>query len=444
MSKSKHERAMCTERQLNQYSSGPWRETAKYMPLNDMASLESTLKLGHLLFQPLLNIAKEVSPLLKAVVQGNPDLLAMMVKENPALLFQKGDVTDPAGQRFYNISPYQLMLFLCDDDMKHKIMLLKSPMTEEMEQIRQVQYSEIDRGGADLIKMNKDPRFLPFEDIIRFTETYIINDQPTSITFPLLENINGIIYYKNSSTGREYLYYANRNMRTIESIEPLIPSMKDFNALDRLCASLSDMEDNSSRRSSNDEHALIERTLQRKLSRKGIQYDRDGIRYCDNRIEFRVINAYRKCFRLYQEQRWDTADAHWCRGVGQAQREAVWLLQRICEKGRRFYPLPDFKASPFKRVCTFMNYLTHTTDNDSVLERGSLHRGLGYDFALLKGWRLIGSGGRFTSERPERRWRTVFDDMMAICQLVGDAKANVVDITPSEDSPLARLFFTMD
>ena len=99
------------------------------------------------------------------------------------------------------------------------------------------------------------------------------------------------------------------------------------------------MENNSSRRSSNAEHELIAHTMQHQLSRKGIQYVHKGIHYCDSRMEFRLVHAYRKNIRVYGEGRWVEGDNIWCQGVGEAQRHVLWVLQRLCESGRPFYPM---------------------------------------------------------------------------------------------------------
>ena len=39
----------------------------------------------------------------------------------------------------------------------------------------------------------------------------------------------------------------------------------------------------------------------------------------------------------------------WRSGVGRAERQVLWLLARICEYNRPFFPLKDFSNFPFKR-----------------------------------------------------------------------------------------------
>ncbi len=252
----------------------------------------------------------------------------------------------------------------------------------DLQPIREKQYAQIDCGGADLVKMDRNPTTLDFEEIRRFKTTYTIQGVPTAVVFPLLENPDGIIYYQNPVTKQPQIYYANQNTKTVEPLELQISTPGEQKALDELYASFNEMENNSARRSNDEEHALIARLSKHELSRKGIQYVHQGKLYCDNRMEFRLINAYRKCIRLYEEQRWDDGDDYWCKGVGVAQRQVLWVLQRFCEHGRPFYPLPDFNASPFQRSFKIDNGVS---GDKSVCLAGRLVNELGSIFAVVKG-----------------------------------------------------------
>jgi hypothetical protein len=349
------------------------------------------------------------------------------VLKNPALLFKKGQVTDPSGQTFYNVSAYQLMTFLCDGDMKNPVMLLIPEVRLDLEAQHRRQYAEIDSGGADLVKMGCDPTQVTFEEVTRFKTSLTMPDQQQKeVEFPLLENPDGIIYYQDTETGLEHLYYANQRTKTVQLLEPTAHSKQEHQALDRLYASFAAMENNSSRRSTKQEHELIARTMQRTLSRKGIVYvDPDGALYRDNRIEFRYINNARTCIRLDAAGSSNDADAVWRSGVGGAERQVLWLLARICEKNRPFYPLPDFNASPFERSFIIFNY--RTMQEESVFFEGRLVVGLGRDFAVYKGavemaaaWRrAVGS--------------CVRAELVAVNRLVEDAKACVAEFTADKD-----------
>ena len=84
---------------INEYFSN-----APEMPLKRMSELARMSKRFNTLFQPALDDAKAALPLLINVVHANRDALINQVLANPASLFKKGQVTDPAGQTFYNVS----------------------------------------------------------------------------------------------------------------------------------------------------------------------------------------------------------------------------------------------------------------------------------------------------------------------------------------------------
>jgi hypothetical protein len=417
------------------------------MPLKRMAELSRQSKNYYTLFQPALNAAKAAYPLLLNVVKANLDGLKNQVRANPELFFKKGQITDLDGQTFYNVSPYQLITFLCDDDMKRQIMPL-IPRTFRVKRgaldveiptapLRKQQYAEIDSGGADLVKMDRDPTTLQFEEVTRFITRYRMYGRPTAVTFPLLENPDGIIYYREPQLKLVHLYYVNQKTQTIKLLRPKTNSIEEQRALIKFYASFVAMENNSSRRSSNAEHELIAHTMQHQLSRKGIQYVHKGIHYCDSRMEFRLINAYRKNIRLYQKRDVGDGDDMWCRGVGEAQRQVLWVLQRLCESGRPFYPIPDFNEPPFRRGFTICNY--HTGAHESVCSAGGLVRGLGSDFAIYKRGGSPRAGLSWWWGLPEERVPRPFD-LVAVNRLIEDAKASVVEFTPGRENTSASRY----
>ena len=367
-----------------------------------MAHLARLSKNFHALFQPALDDARVALPLLRSVAHADCTTLLHQVRNNPELFFKKGQITDPDGQTFYNVSAYQLMIFLCDADMRKQVIPLlpktfqektaQGAVTIETEARRKRQYAEIASGGADLVKMNRDPSQLEFVDVTRFKTSYTIDNQQHEVVFPLLENRDGIIFYQDATTHLMHLFYANKKTKTVTLIEL---TKEQRQALDGLFASFATMEPNSSRRSSNEEHTLIARTTQHTLSRTGILYEQGGVLYRDNRMQFNYINKARACIRLDAAGEDDEADAVWLSGVGGAQRQVLWLLARICERNRPFYPLPDFSASPFQRG--FVIYNWRTRQNETVFVSGRLVDDLGRGFTIYKAhprWRaaLVPSG----------------------------------------------------
>ncbi len=315
------------------------RVIASHSSVNHILSLMSVCKTTYHLFKP--NLALVLAPKAQTcVVQGNPEGLALIAKHKPEALFEKGRVIDLRGRIFPSISAYQLTIFLCDEDMKKTIDPL---IPEELRKKRQEQYAELGSGGADLIKLDVDPLGAAEKDfnaILTFKTTYTMDDDiQREVTFPLFENKDAIIYYQDKKDNVNF-YYANRETKAIKKLSVCTNTEEDIQAFKAFTLSFAEMENNSSRRSSNTEQQLIEKIFKRKLHRDGIEYEQNGIRYRDSRTSFRLINAYRTYIRLYEESKKNglgqKAYNYWCTGVGKAQGEEMWLLQRICEEGRPY------------------------------------------------------------------------------------------------------------
>ena len=133
------------------------------MPLQTVKEHSKLSPHNFILFKRLLDDAGVAEPLLTSVVQANPVQLIEQVRANLGHFFKKGQKTDFAGQTFYNISAFQLMLFLCDADMLNQFKKIIPLMPEVYHDIMKKQRAEIDSGGADLIKMDRDPTTLTFE-----------------------------------------------------------------------------------------------------------------------------------------------------------------------------------------------------------------------------------------------------------------------------------------
>jgi hypothetical protein len=377
-----------------------------FMPLKQMSDLSQISKNHYALFQPALKDAKAALPLLLAVVQSDVEALQSLVVANPNDFFKKGQVTDPSGKTFYHVSPFQLIVFLCDIGMLRQILPL---IPLQLRPHCVIQYASIDCGGADLVKMDRNPEELDFSEIKQFKASYSTGD----VTFPLLENLDGIIYYLNKGTPQ--LYLANRIM---ETVIPLGFNPEDAPALKKLYDCFTNMENNSSRRSSNDEHALIAHLINHKLSRKGIQYKHQGILYCDSRLDFnKFINAYRTCIRLYQGPHWDWDKANyaWCNGVGGEQRQILWILHHLCERNHSLSP-PNFTVSRSQRRFELNKLLS---DDASVFCDGLLATGLGLSYAVY-----LGAAWNYA---PWGQIHKVPDDFIALNSLIGNAKALIIE-----------------
>ena len=106
-------------------------------------------------FKP--NFSRRTAP--TCVVEGN--ILSLKNSDPSQLFVIHEEIIAPRGQRYFNCSAFQLMTFLCDDDMKTEIFNLESVVNylkdDEKKAMREKQYAQIDCGGADLIMLGHDP-----------------------------------------------------------------------------------------------------------------------------------------------------------------------------------------------------------------------------------------------------------------------------------------------
>ena len=393
----------------------------------DVLSMSQTSKKLNGLFQ----VHVETLNALKHVVEGDVDALTPLIQENPGLLFKKGNVKAPRGQTYYNVSPYMLMKFLCDADMLAKIMAL---IPERFNPVRQAQNAEIGHGGSDLVKLDFDPMLITHDDfnkICAFKTNINVWGTSKDITFPLLENSDGLLYWKDAQ-GEVNFYYANRDTKTVIPLSPVATNPEEQLALEAFKLSFATMENNSARRSTNKEHQLISKLMQQALHRQGIHYsDAHGAHCCDSHTPFQLINHYRTSIRLYEEIHHNgqmaKAQQYWRESVGRAQGEEMWLLQRICEENQRFYPLPQ-NVDAFKRGFGCYNFISQT--HESVFNNGKLTENLGRSFALYKANDKL---RRQTEAMVVSNRSNVSANLISVCLLVEDAKTKTIGLALESD-----------
>jgi hypothetical protein len=98
-----------------------------------------------------------------------------------------------------------------------------------------------------------------------------------------------------------------------------------------------------------------------------------------------LIGAYEDYERNFDRRTWSERDACLIKAIGACQRHLpVHILQRYCDLGTPFYPLPQFNGE-FKRSAVF--YKNHNESHSSLF--GS---SLSSDFALLRGVWAISRG----------------------------------------------------
>ncbi len=413
--------------------------------VSDILNLMSSSITTHNLFKPGLIKLKIMQLAQKArdcVILGDPDGLTLIVKRKAEALFEKGQATDLRSRIYPDISAYQLILFYCDKDMKDKI---KQFIPRHLDEQRKAQEKEMGKGGNDLIKLDRDPLLLAekdFKGITAFETTYTLsNGTQQAVTFPLMENEDGMICYQDTKNVIHF-YYANQKTKELKALNESITSEDDKADFDKFKTSFNDMENNSGRRSSHEEHQLIAKILGCTLQRQGIEYEHHGKRHLDSVSPFNLINAYRTCIRLYDEalrnnlrnDLWDKLYASWCT-VGKCQGEEMWILQRICEE-KPFYPLPT-NFNDFKRGVAFYNFLS-SKDEFAVADCGKLVSGLGLDFGLYKGeaFRPPGKCGHRFAYACASPGDGVSLGLVAVLRLVKDAKANIIELEQEQSSDL--------
>ncbi len=441
-----------TQKFLKKLRPNVLRQIGSFLSIKEMQTAERELSKPTGRFRLFQSMINELS-VLNDVITGNLESLIDKVRGNPELLFIKSEtITSPAGQIFYNVCPYQMMLFLYDDDMLTQVMHAVSPLQEKFVTKINAIHASLQQGGADLIKLNADPRLLNFEDVLRFRTQYMLYDNKIiRATFPLLENPDGVLYYKDEHE-QEHWYYANQTTRIIEPIElaPILTlqQQKDYA---NLVTKMNAMEPMSARRSSNNEHQFIANNMRYlanvktmtpvTLVRQGITYIQDGIRYRDTHHDFnRYTNAYRKRIDIYQDASWRYAIRGWERELWHAQKEVMWLLQRYCEKNRSFNPLSlHYKTEPFQRGFKFSNWT-----NGRLMERYDIYNvntgffytekslsTLSSNFALYKDTASEAQGDTYNNTIDAIYNRITVTDLIAVTQLIEDAKTTVVALVNS-------------
>ena len=378
------------------------------------------------------------------VLTGRPEDLIRMLEKDPMMFFKKHEqIEDAAGQVFYDVSPADLISFLCDDDMQMQVNVfaqhLSPDVRAEFFAKWQEQVASRGRGGADLVMVAGDEA-PQYASICGVTNTFMVLGETRTTEWSLLKNPDGIICSK-SPDNQLHWYYANPDTQTLEPIDIPKELLAEHQAeYDAFAARMTNMEPMTARRSGNQEHALIEAIMRQKkshkpihLHREGIHYRQDGIDYVDTEYDFnRIINAYLKCIRLYNNNHYAEGDRVWRAELGHVQREVMWLIQRYCEKNRIFWPLADdYKASLFIRTqAEIYNYTTGTMERIFDGRTGKFPAGFGVDdsdsgFAIYKGrgaraarWRGRGSGAGAVA------------DLVAVTRLCKDAIQNRYDFRP--------------
>lgn len=372
---------------------------ASYLSSNERISAAQ----GSIFFKKTLT----AEDLLSALFMGEEELAKKIVRVHPDLLFTKGTYKMPllnqdgtssneSEQIYHNVTPLQLMLYTGDTEMWEQIFqLIRERLNEIQQDVR-----KITRGGPDLVKIDRDPTKLSVDELRYYYEKDANGKQKIDplgnpIVYDLLCNPDGIFYREIDNDAQFFKVIVNPDTQEKTVIPLAVPTNiapEDETAFNQFRADISaNMPMNSSRRSSDDEHALISRVFGIKLERNGIHYELNGKKYQDTYDGcIRLKNAYRRLFEIYDSPHqeidhapWHAVDHYWITGVGMAQRfSMVHVIQRFCEIDIPFNRLSSTTfACKFIRTDSFDNYQVPHTTNIYPLR---LNSGIGFDFTLSK------------------------------------------------------------
>ncbi|WP_051555227.1 hypothetical protein [Legionella fairfieldensis] len=166
----------------------------------------------------------------------------------------------------------------------------------------------------------------------------------------------------------------------------------------------------------------------------GLVYSQGGQEHRSAHFDFTPLKeAYQRYVdghdTWYAASNWKAMDAAWL-DVGKAQRNVpAHVAQEYCRKDRSFDPKPEFNEATLPRVLTFYNWTIGR--DDSWFPLTSSNSGLGFNFALVRGWRVGASQAEVRDPAGRRRGtRTPHHDLAAITRL---DEVRTADLTRSRE-----------
>jgi hypothetical protein len=374
-------------------------------------------------------------------------------------------------QTYYDVSPFQLILFFGDIYLLNQI---ESFITEENIEIATEQANALQGGGSDLVKIapiltqdtdiprRKNIHELTYDELTRFIEKdaqgQLITDADVHKnkiprTYTLQENEDAIISY-----GDEYYWVRlNHETKEIEKVEPLMFKEKEKEVVKaNLKEFLNSIEMNCGRRTTHEEHEYIKQHITSAsnpngihLKQTGIHYTSEGKDYTDCKAQSYAQWGLRKYLRLYKqaydmqfnpnpnvpppteteiEAAWEQVDEAELedgkmKGLSPAATFLLW-----CIKNFPLSPIPDFEkalttqgqsaATASERNNQYDSFVREYRPNTAVYGGGAIGV-LGLDYSLVKGasgvgwalWRVgLHSGAAGVDLAADRRYDEVSHD----------------------------------
>lgn len=188
------------------------------------------------------------------VLTGRPEFLLEILQKDPNTFFKKYEQSiDAAGQMFFNVSPADLIYFLCDDDMQMQIKDFAQHLPEEQREIFfekwQMHHDSRGRGGADLVMVGGEypPQYANIKNV---TNTLNLLGTTKPFKRELLKNPDGVICWM-APDNQLHWYYGVHDRQTLEPIDiPLALQTAHQADYEVFIACMTCMEPYSARRSS--------------------------------------------------------------------------------------------------------------------------------------------------------------------------------------------------
>ncbi|WP_133130567.1 F-box protein [Legionella yabuuchiae] len=161
------------------------------------------------------------------------------------------------------------------------------------------------------------------------------------------------------------------------------------------------------------------------IEHTGLSYTQHGVAYCTHHFDFapliQALQFYVDNYDAwYAASNWAAMEAAWME-VGKAQRDVpAHVAQEYCRPDHAFYPCPLFNEPALPRILTFDHWTTLRCESWFPLT--SANSGLGFDFALARGWHLM--------PRAARRVITSRVDLAAVSRL---DEVRAIELTQSRE-----------
>ncbi len=293
--------------------------------------------------------------LMHYVLRGKNEKIQSILTHNPRLLTRSVHGADYSGRTFY-ATPFEAMLWNMDILMGLNMLACIPCSSDGLKVLNNLsmQYKALEENHSctDLVRLENHPSLYSSISVLK----------------SLFTNQDAILFYGSECY---YLHQKSDHFEALHFLQDPHSFLFDHYAMLQLKTIIQSLEVNTARHSTHAEHALIARTLNKRLSRNGLLYQYKGITYQSTHYDFAVIDAMKLCTQ-YKHTNAALAKALWEDAVAQKQKEwAVTIAHEFSEPDRRFcFESTELAKSTFrnyakKRSLTF--YDGHTKQIDALI-----------------------------------------------------------------------------